>query len=1077
MIRCAALWILLHAWAIGVAIAAPSAPRPNILFILVDDLGYGDFGCYGNKDCATPNVDRLAAEGIRFTQFYDAAPVCSASRTAFTTGQFPARHRIQSFLASREENRRRGMADFLDPRSPSVARALQAAGYATGHFGKWHLGGGRDVADAPLPAAYGFDESFTSFEGLGDRVLIRGDNLSEQSAKLGQGNIQWAAKHELGDIYVDHVVDFLRRRRQSPCYVQLWLNDVHDPFAPAPEQLARFQKYSANPYVQQYFAVLEGVDAQIGRLMAELAKLGLDDNTLVILASDNGPTAWPRYDRAGFDAPGSTAGLRGRKWSLYDGGVRSPLIVRWKGAAPAGRVDQHSVIGGVDFLPTLCKLAGADAPAAPLDGVDMSAAFRGATQQRKAPLFWSLNRCEGEVQPARPIDRSPPLAIRDAQWKLLANADGSQPELYDKRRERPEFENVAGLHPDVVDDLSSKLLAWAKTLPPPLPGAAPVAPDVGRRLLTRFAADLDPAAPLPEYPRPQMARPRWLNLNGRWQYAIRPQADPQPKHWDGRMVVPFPAESLLSDVKKRVGPRRTLWYRRTFEIPSRWKFKHLNLNFGAVDWRTRVWVNGREVGAHEGGYDPFTFDIAAAVKQQGPQELVVAVWDPTNRGPQPRGKQTQPPHGIWYTPVTGIWQTVWLEPLPDSYISGLKLVPGSDGHSLAANVTTVGAADAHELALHVTEVQSAKAREQLNIQPVTAKVGGQLSFHAPAPVRRWSPLEPWLYSGSIELRDRATGRVLDRVNSYFALRSIERRKDPHGVDRLFLNGKPTFMFAPLDQGWWPDGLYTAPTDAALAFDIEQTRRLGFNAIRKYVKVEPDRWYYWADRLGVLVWQDMPSAMQSGGKRENQVPRNGADLNLPENAKTIFRRELQAMIDAVGNHPSIIAWVPFNEGWGQHDTNEILKWVQKYDPTRLVDGPSGWTDRHFGDMLDMHSYPGPDMPPVTADRASVLGEFGGLGLPVRGHTWVSKDNWGYRSYNSPAQLQSAYEDVCKKLPALIRRGLAAAVYTQTTDVEIEVNGLMTYDRALIKMDAETVGALNRSVVATPLDAGAPPPAAK
>lgn len=462
----------------GGALAADAAlghdSRPNIIFILVDDLGYGDFGCYGNHQCPTPHVDAMAQDGLRFTQFYVAAPVCSASRAGFTTGQFPARHRINSFLAARQENRNRGMPDFLDPAAPCLARALRDAGYATGHFGKWHLGGGRDVGDAPLPAAYGFDETFTTFEGLGDRVLIIGDGLSEQSAKLGHGKIQWAAKHQLTAMYVDRTIDFLRRHPDQPCYVQLWLNDVHDPFAPTAEQLARFEKFSANPYVQQYYAVLAEVDRQVGRLMSELQELGLDDSTLVVLASDNGPTAQPRYQREGFDAPGSTAGLRGRKWSLYEGGVREPLIVRWPDHVPAGKVDDTSVVAAVDFFPTLCKLADAKLPSGEFDGVDASRALLGEPLVRTAPLFWALRRHQGEIQPAHPNDRSPPLAIRSGRWKLLTNSHGARPELYDMEATRPEVENVAAAHPEVTADLSAKLITWHKSLPGRQPGELPL---------------------------------------------------------------------------------------------------------------------------------------------------------------------------------------------------------------------------------------------------------------------------------------------------------------------------------------------------------------------------------------------------------------------------------------------------------------------------------------------------------------------------------------------------------------------------------------------------------------------------
>jgi hypothetical protein len=295
------------------------------------------------------------------------------------------------------------------------------------------------------------------------------------------------------------------------------------------------------------------------------------------------------------------------------------------------------------------------------------------------------------------------------------------------------------------------------------------------------------------------------------------------------------------------------------------------------------------------------------------------------------------------------------------------------------------------------------------------------------------------------------------------MRKVSRGPDEKGFQRILLNNKPLFLIGPLDQGWWPDGLYTAPTDDALRFDIEMTRRYGFNMARKHVKVEPARWYYWADKLGLLVWQDMPSAMQGGGRGPNHVMKGQPDLKLPEEAQQIFRTELKAMIDALHNHPSIVVWVPFNEGWGQHDTNEILKWTQKYDPTRLVDGPSGWEDRGYGDMIDLHQYPGPGIPQATKGRSAVLGEFGGLGLPVEGHTWVTKNNWGYRTYETREALRKAYRDLYEQLPGLIDRGLAAAIYTQTTDVEVEVNGLMTYDRAVLKIKPEEVRKLHEKVI--------------
>ena len=435
---------------------APNRP-PNIVLILADDLGYGDLGCYGGE-IPTPNIDRLAATGIRFTQAYVAAPICSPSRVGITTGQFPARHLIFSYLNNRQSQRTLGMSDYLDPQVPTIARALKNRGYATGHFGKWHMGGGRDVDDAPLPQAYGFDESYTSFEGLGDRVLPSG-NLSGQSEKLGQGKITRAPKSELTKLFVDRAIGFAERNRDKPFYLQLWPDDVHDPFAPTPDQLAKFAKFSGNKYRQQFFAVLDEMDRQIGRLIDAVQ----GENTIFVFLGDNGPTAWPRYYNEKLDPPGGTGGLRGRKWSLYEGGIRTPFIVNWKGHTPAGRVNKHTVIAAVDLFPTFCKLAGAPLPAN-TDGEDMSNAIRGKRHLRKGDLYWEYGRTEnGYPYPGLPSDKSPNCAIRSGPWKLLQNADGTSPELYDLRRD-PNENHVTG-DPRRAAGLSRKLLAWRKSLP------------------------------------------------------------------------------------------------------------------------------------------------------------------------------------------------------------------------------------------------------------------------------------------------------------------------------------------------------------------------------------------------------------------------------------------------------------------------------------------------------------------------------------------------------------------------------------------------------------------------------------
>lgn len=437
---------------------------PNIVLVLIDDMGYGDLSCYGNKDVGTPNIDRMAEEGVRFEQFYVGSPICSPSRVAITTGQFPARHLIHSYLNSRERNRARGMRDFLDPAAPAIARSFRESGYATAHFGKWHMGGGRDVDDAPLPHAYGFDESLVSFEGLGDRILPPG-RLSEQSRELGKGTVQDVAKHEMTEIYVDRAIDFVRRNRERPFYLHVWLNDVHDRFFPKPELLAKFERFSANPYRQEYFAVIDEMDRQLGRLFREVDSLGLGERTVLVLTSDNGPTAWKRYYDEGHDPPGKTNGLRGRKWSLYEGGIRQPLIVRWTGTAAAGLTNSRTVVSAVDLLPTLCSLAGIKMPAASFDGVDMSAAFKGEQPLRERPIFWEYGRDPSYLRPGLESDRSPALAVRDGAWKLLMNPEGTGVELYDFRSGFEESANVASRYPDVAERLKAALQEWWRSIP------------------------------------------------------------------------------------------------------------------------------------------------------------------------------------------------------------------------------------------------------------------------------------------------------------------------------------------------------------------------------------------------------------------------------------------------------------------------------------------------------------------------------------------------------------------------------------------------------------------------------------
>ncbi|HZT80796.1 MAG TPA: glycoside hydrolase family 2 TIM barrel-domain containing protein [Gemmataceae bacterium] len=564
-------------------------------------------------------------------------------------------------------------------------------------------------------------------------------------------------------------------------------------------------------------------------------------------------------------------------------------------------------------------------------------------------------------------------------------------------------------------------------------------------LMTRWAKDVAPDKVHPEYPRPQMVRKDWMNLNGLWDYAVTAKDAEAPKEYAGKILVPFPIESALSGVMKRVDEKSRLWYRRRFTMPKEWAGKRVLLHFGAVDWETTVYVNGKKLGDHRGGYDAFTFDVTDALKKDGEQELIVGVWDPTDAGTQPRGKQVRDPKGIWYTPTTGIWQTVWLEPVPKASIAALKIVPDLAGGRVRVTVVGRGTSADHKVRVVWKDSTSGEG-----VNMPRRAVGEAVELPVMKP-KLWSPESPFLYDLRVTLLEN--DKAVDTVDSYFGMRSIEVKKDDKGINRLHLNGKPYFMVGPLDQGFWPDGLYTAPTDEALKYDIEITRKLGFNMARKHVKVEPARWYYWCDRLGLLVWQDMPSGDRYIGARDPDIKRSA------ESAKQ-FERELKRMIDGLHNHPCIVLWVVFNEGWGQFDTARMAKWTREYDPTRLVDSASGWTDRGVGDVHDIHVYPGPGSPKPEEKRAAVLGEFGGLGLGIPKHTWSDR-NWSYRGTADRAALTRQYENLLARVWQLKDKpGLSAAVYTQTTDVETEINGLMTYDRAVIKVDVDRVAAVNR-----------------
>ena len=573
----------------------------------------------------------------------------------------------------------------------------------------------------------------------------------------------------------------------------------------------------------------------------------------------------------------------------------------------------------------------------------------------------------------------------------------------------------------------------------------------GDKIKTSWAEKIDVKNVLPEYPRPILERADWMNLNGLWDYSILKAGLAEPTAFDGQILVPFPVESSLSGVMKTVGGENEVWYKRTFDVPAKWKGKTVILNFGAVDWKADVWVNDIKIGSHTGGYTPFSFDVTPFLNKVGAQKLVVRVWDGTDKGFQPRGKQTSEPRGIWYTPVTGIWQTVWLEPVAAKRIENIQTVPNIDKSQVAVSVNTKGATYGD-----VVEVKLFDGSKEIAASKATS--GEKIELSVPD-AKLWSPESPFLYTMKVSVI--SSGVVVDQVNSYFAMRKVSTKRDKNGIVRLELNNKAYFQFGPLDQGWWPDGLYTAPTDEALKYDIQKTKDFGFNMIRKHVKVEPARWYTHCDQLGILVWQDMPSGDRSPQWQHHNYF-NGTEMKRSAESEANYRKEWKEIMDYLYSNPCIVTWVPFNEAWGQFKTAEIVEWTKAYDASRLVNPASGGNHYPVGDMLDLHNYPGPDMYLYDGQRPTVLGEYGGIGLALEGHLWAADKNWGYVQFKNSKEVTDEYVKYGEALLKFIKAGFSAGVYTQTTDVEGEINGLMTYDRKVIKLEEQRLREINQKI---------------
>lgn len=550
-------------------------------------------------------------------------------------------------------------------------------------------------------------------------------------------------------------------------------------------------------------------------------------------------------------------------------------------------------------------------------------------------------------------------------------------------------------------------------------------------LMTRFAKDVNLDKVLPEYPRPQMVRSKWLNLNGLWQYQPGiSEAESLPEgNLSSHILVPFPVESALSGVMEH---HERLWYKRNFTVPKEWNGERVLLHFGAVDFESEVFINGKSIGVHRGGYDPFSYDITDNLTRNGVQQIAVRVYDPTDKGGFPRGKQSLKPGGIMYTPTTGIWQTVWLEPVPQTSISELKMVPDIDKSVLRLTVNTANREDANVMI-------NVKDGSKL-ITTQTGKANTELTIPIPNE-KLWSPVHPFLYNLSVSLKKGA--KTIDEVSSYFGMRKISIEEDG-GFKKMFLNNKFVFESGPLDQGFWPDGIYTAPTDGAIKNDLEMMKKLGFNMVRKHIKVEPYRWYYWADKLGLMVWQDMPST-------------NSYTEHTPPVDTVEYAHELKRMVETHWNSPCIIMWDIFNEGQGQHNTVGLVNMVKDIDPSRLVNQASGGDFFDVGDLLDIHSYPAPACPSSTT-QALACGEYGGIGFAIKNHTWSK--GWGYLMIQNQREYDSLYNQFQTDLTVFkTNNGLSAAVYTQITDVETELNGLLTYDRAVVKGDLQKIRASN------------------
>ena len=1111
-----------------VAFAAPmtlAAEHPNVLLILVDDLKPA-LGCYGDEHAKTPNIDRLAESGMRFDAAYCNQAVCAPSRFNLMTGS----HSTSSGLYGLGSHLRKIMPDAITlPQYFS-----KHGGYRTESLGKvFHVGHG-NFGDPESFSVPHFKEKVIEY--VDPASTLDGKLTREEAyftnQKLGQvGSLPRGAAFEHPDVADDAYADgrvaaetvkrlaAAKQRRASdgtPFFIAAGFARPHLPFsAPKkywdlydPQQLpmpqyedlpadspkvagkrgGEIRNYFPVPdhrdpasindelkrkLIHGYYASSSFVDAQIGKVIDGLNELELADNTIVVLWGDHGfhlgdLGIWTKHTN-------------------YEQANRIPILISAPGVTkPGSSTDQ--LTESVDIYPTLAELAGLPKPTGPqpIDGVSLAPVLKDPDARVRDHAY--------HAYPKRKLGR----AIRTERYRLVEWKGIGEPsetaeyELYDYETDPLETRNLANDHPEIVKQLKATLASYPEAVngngkhresqqaaattavdtPPidnrpitvtgvdiktgPVTEQANATSPFKSDLITPWGADVTAENAWTEYPRPQLRRDQWTNLNGHWDYTVTPiEQQNIPNEWTGTILVPFCLESKLGGVQRLLDATEALWYQRTFSAKML-NDKRLFLNFEAVDYRCEVFVNGKRVGKHVGGNTPFSFDISDAV-QDGENQLVVRVEDATEEY-QLRGKQVLNAKGIWYTQVSGIWQTVWLEEIASMHISDIKITTDADTGTITVKPAIEGAGSVNiEVKDGNATVAKGSGADEISLQVSNAKL--------------WSPSSPHLYDIVVTLVD-ASGAKLDEVTSYAGIRDVGKVKDADGHWRFTLNGDVIFHWGPLDQGWWPDGLLTPPSDEAMLFDIQWLKSAGFNMIRKHIKVEPRRYYYHCDRLGMMVWQDHVS----GGVNKDAWPEwirlkpNPVDAKWPADQHEQFMLELERMIATLENHPSIVSWVPFNERWGQHRTMEVGKWTVDRDPSRLINIASGGNFWPVGDVVDSHRYPHPGFPFELDtngrfdDYVKVIGEFGGHGFPVKGHLWdADRRNWGYGGLpKNEAEFKERYVTSLTMLNDLKAQGIAAGVYTQTTDVEGEINGLMTYDRKVIKIPADELARLHEKL---------------